>query len=195
MFDITLYGHLAIDKIQDGNKITMNFGGMANMVRTFQDIGADISLGLSPLVLGEANIYINREDSTRDSVADLNRVAYDSPIRESHISHILYINRLDNTDFIPNLTGIVTADTCKGHKVDLQLLKYVDYLFMSYEEMYDIEELIEHTKGSVIIHSAVSSVIHNKKDKKVYFIDPSLYVKDAYVLGAGDMFASCFLYE
>jgi sugar/nucleoside kinase (ribokinase family) len=195
MFDITLYGHLAIDTIHDGDKKTMSLGAMANMARTFKDIDANISLGLCPTAIGEADIYIDRKESTRDSIANLNRYEYDSPIKPSHISHILYINQLTNTDFISKLDGIVTADTCKGPKVDVELLKYVDYLFVSYEELHDLDELAEHTKGAVIIHTSVGSTVRINGEKKAFFIDPSMFVKDANVLGAGDMFASCFLYD
>jgi len=195
MFDITLYGHLTVDTIHDGDNVTMEFGAMANMTRTFKDIGADIKLGLCPFAIGEANIYIDRTDSSRDSTANLNSYTLEPIIKPASISHILYINQLQNTNFISKLDGIVTADTCKGPKVDVQLLKYVDYLFVSYEEMYDLGELVEHTRGAVIVHTSVGSTIYTKNDKKAFFIDPALFVKDANVLGAGDMFASCFLYD
>jgi len=195
MFDITLYGHLAIDTIHDGDKVTMDFGAMANMVRTFKDIGADINLGLCPTALGDADIYVDRLNSSRDSEANLNALQLKHSIKPSHISHILYLNQLKDTKFISKLNGIVTADTCKGPKVDVELLKYVDYLFISYEEMYNLEELAEHTKCAVIVHTSVGSTVRIKDSKKAYFIEPDMFVKDANVLGAGDMFASCFLYE
>jgi len=61
--------------------------------------------------------------------------------------------------------------------------------------MYNLEELAEHTKGAVIVHTSVGSTVRIKDSKKAYFIEPDMFVKDANVLGAGDMFASCFLYE
>jgi len=195
MFDITLYGHLTVDTIHDGDNVTMEFGAMANMVRTFKEIDADIKLGLCPFAIGEADIYIDRTDSSRDSTANLNSYTLEPIIKPSSISHILYINQLQNTDFISKLDGIVTADTCKGPKVDVQSLKYVDYLFVSYEEMYDLDELVEHIRGAVIVHTSVGSTVYTKNDKKAFFIQPDLFVKNANVLGAGDMFASCFLYE
>ena len=195
MFDITLYGHLTVDTIHDGDNVTMEFGAMANMVRTFKEIDADIKLGLCPFAIGEADIYIDRTDSSRDSTANLNSYTLEPIIKPASISHILYINQLQNTNFISKLDGIVTADTCKGPKVDKKLLKHIDYLFISYEEMYDLSELVKHIKGAVIVHTSVGSTIYTKNDKKAFFIDPALFVKDANVLGAGDMFASCFLYD
>jgi len=195
MFDITLYGHLTVDTIYDGNDVTMDFGAMANMTRTFKEIGADINLGLCPFAIGKADIYIDRVNSMRDSKASLNDYTLEPIIKPSHISHILYLNQLQNTDFISKLDGIVTADTCKGPKVDVELLKYVDYLFVSYEEMHDMDELAQYTKGAVIVHTSVGSTVRVKGEKKAFFIDPNMFVKDANVLGAGDIFASCFLYE
>jgi hypothetical protein len=195
MFDITLYGHLVFDTIHDNGKTKMALGGMANMIRVFENYYPSINLGISPISIGTADIYIDRENSSRDSEANLNKYLYPPKILESKISHILYLNQLKNTSFIHELLGIVTADVCKGPKVQdsLPLLKYIDYLFLSDDEVTNLDIIVKNTKGSVIVHSPKGSQVYF--DDKVYEfkVDESLMVKNANVLGAGDIFATCFL--
>jgi len=193
MFSITLYGHLVIDTIYDTNCTMMEFGGMANMRRTFCQLDPKLDVGLVPTVIGTADIFINRAESERTSKANLNVTQLPIAIKQSKISHILYINELPNTDFVSQLPGIVTADCCKGKLIDLNLLKYVDYLFVSDDEVRDLDGILNAIKGTVIIHSPTGSVSYKNKKEQTYSIDPALMVKNANVLGAGDMFAAAFL--
>ena len=170
----------------------MSLGGLANMCRTFQDIRAQINLGIVPTELGEAEIYIDRKTSSRDSKADLGKHQLGCQIKQSKISHVMYINQLKNLDFIPNLTGIITADTCKGPSVDVSVLKHIDWLFVSDDEVSNLDDIVDNIKGSVIIHSPEGSRIVGQNNLQCY--NESLLVENANVLGAGDMFASCFLY-
>ena len=43
MHDITLYGHLTVDRIFDGFEERQTLGAMANMWRTFKQIAPDLS--------------------------------------------------------------------------------------------------------------------------------------------------------
>ncbi len=54
MHDITLYGHLTVDRIFDGFEEKQTLGAMANMWRTFKLIAPDIDIGLVPTSIGEA---------------------------------------------------------------------------------------------------------------------------------------------
>jgi len=140
MFDITLYGHLTNDTIIDGDKETMSLGGLYNCWRTFNELDRNLQVGLMPTVVGTAEITIDRKTSTRTSKANLNETYLQTEIKPSRISHVLYLNELEDTSFLPNLRGIVSADLCKGRELDYNLLQYVDYLFVcrsNYHGMVD----------------------------------------------------------
>ena len=87
MQDITLYGHLTVDKIFDGFVEKQTLGAMANMWRTWKLIAPDLNVGLVPTSVGEALIYVDRESCTRYSnfVSD---IKVNKPIvKESKMSH------------------------------------------------------------------------------------------------------------
>ena len=54
--------------------------------------------------------------------------------------------------------------------------------------------MCKDTKGYVILHTNKSSVVSDGKTETSYKINDSLFVEKSNVLGAGDMFASSFLY-
>ena len=195
MHDITLYGHLTVDRIFDGFEERQTLGAMANMWRTFKQIAPDLDVGLVPTSIGEAMVYIDRQSCTRYSnfVPDLKT---NSPIiKETKISHAMYINKLLDIDWLKDLTGIISADVCAGPKVDTSLLQYVDYFFIADEDAYaDLSTMCRDTKGYVILHTNKSSIVSDGTTEHSFTIDKDLFVQKSNVLGAGDMFASSFLY-
>jgi sugar/nucleoside kinase (ribokinase family) len=54
--------------------------------------------------------------------------------------------------------------------------------------------MCKDTKGYVILHTNKSSVVSDGRYETNYKIDDSMFVPKSNVLGAGDMFASSFLY-
>jgi hypothetical protein len=194
MFDITLYGHLTNDTIIDGDKETMSLGGLYNCWRTFNELDRNLQVGLMPTVVGTAEITIDRKTSTRTSKANLNETYLQTEIKPSRISHVLYLNELEDTSFLPNLRGIVSADLCKGRELNYDLLKYVDYLFVSDDE-HDVQKLKDYSEGGLVIsHTPRGSIIFSGNLVQPYLMHRTHMVEEANVLGAGDMFASCFLY-
>ena len=195
MHDITLYGHLTVDRIFDGFEERQTLGAMANMWRTFKQIAPDLDVGLVPTSIGEAMVYIDRQSCTRYSnfVPDLKT---NSPIiKETKISHAMYINKLLDTSWLKDLTGIISADVCAGPKVDTSLLQYIDYFFIADEDAYaDLSTMCKDTKGYVILHTNKSSIVSDGTAEHSFTIDEDLFVQKSNVLGAGDMFASSFLY-
>ena len=195
MHDITLYGHMTVDRIFDGFEERQTLGAMANMWRTFKQIAPELDIGLCPTSIGEAMVYIDRDSSTRYSnfVPDIKT---NKPIiQKSKISHALYINKLLDVSWLKDLPGIVSADVCAGKRVDSSLLQYLDYFFISDEDAFaDIKTMASLTKGHVILHTSKSSVVSDGKTERTYTLDDSLYVPKSNVLGAGDMFASSFLH-
>ena len=195
MFDITLYGHLFTDTIYDGQSETMALGGIANCWKALNSINSNLSVGLSPTALSEANIYIDRKHCKRSSIASFNMEVFEPRIKESKISHILYLNELPNVDFIPVLTGIISADTCKGAVIqNPNLLQCIDYLFVADEDGQDIEFLRKNVKGHVILHSSEGSSILRKATEYKFVVPDEWIVPNVNVLGAGDFFAASFLY-
>jgi len=196
MKDISLYGHLTIDTILDGNSEKKQLGSMANVWKSLLDVDSTLNIGLSPIDVGQALVYIDRLASQRYSKASLNLVQHRAKIFESKIHHLIYLNEMTIHDFIPALDGIVTADVCTGKSVNKDLLKHIDYLFISDEDMEsDLSDYADATKGYVILHSSSGSIISNGEEEFFYKLPEDLILKGVNVLGAGDTFASCFLYK
>ena len=195
MHDITLYGHLTVDRIFDGFEEKQTLGAMANMWRTFKLIAPNLDIGLIPTSIGEAMVYLDRDNCTRYSnfVPDLKT---NKPIiKQSKISHAMYINKLLDVSWLSDLPGIVSADICAGPKVDRTLLQYVDYFFIADEDAYaDLKTMCKDTKGYVILHTNKSSVMSDGRYENSFKIEEEMFVPKSNVLGAGDMFASSFLY-
>lgn len=196
MKDIALYGHLTIDTITDGDTERKTLGSMANVWKALLEIDATLDVGLSPIDVGQALIYIDKPAAQRYSKVNLSLVQHQVKMMSSKVSHLIYLNELTRHDFIPALDGIITADICPGKPVNKDLLQYVDYLFISDEDIRGgLAEYTDATKGWVILHSASGSVVSNGEDEFFYKLPEDLMLKNVNVLGAGDIFASCFLYK
>ncbi len=196
MKDIALYGHLTIDTIIDGDTEKKTLGSMANVWRALLEIDATLDIGLSPIDVGQALIYVDKPAAQRYSKVNLSLVQHQVKMMSSKISHLIYLNELTRHDFIPALDGIITADICPGKPVNKEMLQYVDYLFISDEDIKgSLSEYTNATKGWVILHSASGSVVSNGEEEFFYKLPEELILKDVNVLGAGDIFASCFLYK
>ena len=196
MKDIALYGHLTIDTILDGDTEKKTLGSMANVWKALLEIDATLDIGLSPIDVGQALIYVDKPAAQRYSKVNLSLVEHQVKMMSSKISHLIYLNELTRHDFIPALDGIITADICPGKSVNKEMLQYVDYLFISDEDIKgSLSEYTNATKGWVILHSASGSVVSNGEEEFFYKLPEEMMLKDVNVLGAGDIFASCFLYK
>ena len=196
MKDIALYGHLTIDTILDGDTEKKTLGSMANVWKALLELDATLDIGLSPIDVGQALIYVDKPAAQRYSKVNLSLVEHQVKMMSSKISHLIYLNELTRHDFIPALDGIITADICPGKSVNKEMLQYVDYLFISDEDIKgSLSEYTNATKGWVILHSASGSVVSNGEEEFFYKLPEELMLKDVNVLGAGDIFASCFLYK
>lgn len=193
MVDITLYGHLFVDTIIDGPYQRKTLGGIANCWKAFNQIVPTLNVELKPLAKGEALIYIDRDTNERISTSVMVKEKYDYVSNNSKFYHIAYLNDLPDTSFIKELKGVVTADVCSSN-FDFELLKYIDYLFISDEDaVADISVYSNFTRCGTILHSPRGSVFSDNKIIYEYPIDDTLYIPNTNVLGAGDMFASCFI--
>tara|TARA_A100001391_G_scaffold126630_3_gene86615 strand:- start:10531 stop:11199 length:669 start_codon:yes stop_codon:yes gene_type:complete len=195
MKDVSLYGHLTIDTIIDGVSEIKTLGSIANVWKALVHLDSSIKLGLSPIDIGEALIYIDHDSSRRYSKAALNLKKISPRLVPSHITHLCYLNEISDTTFISTLSGIVTADVCPGKSLDRDLLRFVDYLFISDEDVDDFDSLVDSTKGWVILHSSSGSVFSDGIEEYTYELPKDKILSNVNVLGAGDMFAACFLYK
>jgi sugar/nucleoside kinase (ribokinase family) len=196
MKDISLYGHLTIDTIIEGSKEKKTLGSMANVWKSLLEIDPTIDIGLSPIDVGQALIYIDKLAAQRYSKVQLSLVQHQAKIFDSKINHLIYLNEMTRHDFIPALNGIITADICPGKPVNKDLLSSIDYLFISDEDIdSDLSDYTNATKGWVILHSASGSVVSDGDKEFFYKLPEELMLKGVNVLGAGDTFASCFLHK
>jgi sugar/nucleoside kinase (ribokinase family) len=196
MRDISLYGHLTIDTILDGVKEKKSLGSMANVWKALLELDATLDIALSPIDVGQALIYVDKPAAQRYSKVNLSLVQHQVKIFESKIHHLIYLNEITKHDFVPALNGVITADICPGKSINKELLKYVDYLFISDEDIDGgLSAYTEATKGWVILHSASGSVVSNGENEFFFRLPEELMLRNVNVLGAGDTFASCFLYK
>ena len=195
MKDISLYGHLTVDTLLDGETEKQTLGSMANVWKALVELDCSLKIGLSPIDIGQALIYIDKEAATRVGKASLNLRQFSAKVLTSKVHHLIYLNEMSKTDFIPALDGIITADVCPGKPLRKDLLQHVDYLFISDEDCDDFAELVEATKGWVILHSATGSICSNGDDEFFWKLHEDDILKNVNVLGAGDIFAACCLYK
>ena len=96
--------------------------------------------------------------------------------------------------FIDNIkTGFISADVTDNGSIDYDILKKIDYLFISKKNLWiDVDKLSKIVKGWVILHYPGGSYTTNGVDS---FEIPAIPLKNLNILGAGDIFASNFLYK
>ena len=195
MKDISLYGHLTVDTLLDGETEKKTLGSIANVWKALVELDSSINIGLSPIDIGQALIYIDKQAATRVGKASLNLRKFSAQVIPSKVHHLIYLNEMSETSFIPALDGIITADVCPGKPLKKDLLQHVDYLFISDEDCDDFASLVDATKGWVVLHSATGSICSNGDDEFFWKLHEDDILKDVNVLGAGDIFAACCLYK
>lgn len=196
MLDIALYGHLTVDRVFNVDSEYQTLGSIANVWQDLINLDWSLKIGLSPMYFGEALIFADKPRAERIAKVSLNIQKKTPKILDSKIHHLMYLNCFEHFDFIGQLKGIITADLCLGKSLNPQVIKYVDYLFVSDEDEYDINVLQKYIKGYIILHSRNGSMIYNSTSKVAeYAIPVDKLLKDVNVLGAGDSFAASFLYN
>ena len=186
MKDISLYGHLTVDTLLDGDTEKKTLGSMANVWKALVELDCSLKIGLSPIDIGQALIYIDKQAATRVGKASLNLRQFSAKVLTSKVHHLIYLNEMSKTDFIPALDGIITADVCPGKPLRKDLLQHVDYLFISDEDCDDFAELVDATKRlsdiagatgagkSVFLNSLLVSLMvkNTPNNLKLLLVDP-----------------------
>jgi len=190
--NVTLYGHLTYDTIFDGNKSYETIGSVGNVWKAFINFSNNINVRIEPTEIGEALIYVDKEKVRRASTATLSVKTRTPFIQISDWSHILYLNQLNDLSFVKEVSLTskkISADICAGKPLkDLQVLKYVDLLFISDEDLWmPIEELRKYVKGDILLHYTSGSTYYGQDTFSTKVED---VLKGVNILGAGDTFAA-----
>jgi sugar/nucleoside kinase (ribokinase family) len=185
-----LYGHLVFDTVKENPKTNHDIGGIVNVWRSLKDIDPTLDIYVCPSNIGTSIITIDKENSQRTSESKLNGVDVKIQPEPAVISHIAYINEIDDLSFLKDITGLVFADICSGREINKDAYKYLNYIFVSEEDMHLLRD-VEEFKGTVITHSPMKS--YNNKGK-TFTLPEDKYIKGVNVLGAGDYYAACFMY-
>ena len=74
MYDVTLYGHLTVDRVLTGFEMDNTLGSMANVWKQLITINPILKINLQPTVIGEALIYVDKDKSERYSAVNLKSV-------------------------------------------------------------------------------------------------------------------------
>jgi len=193
--NVTLYGHLTVDRILVDFKETPSLGGIANVWSGLVSQGQGLNVSIQPLSIGHALVLVDKENNYRVGRCSFNVKENPASPTDSDWHHISYINQLNDTSFISELDGIVSADITKENPERcIDQLKYLDYLFIAKEDLFmDIKDIGALVKGHVIMHHPHGSSISDGKTVEDYILPEELFLSDVNVLGAGDYFASGFI--
>ena len=193
--NVTLYGHLTVDRIIVDFKETPSLGGIANVWSGLVSQGQGLNVSIQPLSIGHALVLVDKENNYRVGRCSFNVKENPASPTDSDWHHISYINQLNDTSFMSELDGIVSADITKENPERcIDQLKYLDYLFIAKEDLFmDIRDIGALVKGHVIMHHPHGSSISDGKTVEDYILPEELFLSDVNVLGAGDYFASGFI--
>jgi len=193
---ITLYGHITYDNIFNGKETVYSVGSIGNVWKALLSLSEKNNVHIEPTEIGEALILVDENKSKRSSTACLSLKSRIPNIPNSDWSHILYLNELRDLSFIKEVrkkSNVISADICAGKKLkDTSILKEIDYLFISDEDMWldNIEDLAKLVGGWVILHYSGGSICYNKNLKTKFKIEITKTLKNINILGAGDIFAA-----
>lgn len=193
--NVTLYGHLTVDRIIVDFKETPSLGGIANVWAGLVSQGQGLNVSIQPLSIGHALVLVDKENNYRVGRCSFNVKENVASPTDSDWHHISYINQLSDTSFLSKLNGIVSADITKENPERcVDQLNLLDYLFIAKEDLFmDIKDLGALVKGHVIMHHPHGSIISDGNILEEYTLPEDLFLSDVNVLGAGDYFASGFI--
>jgi hypothetical protein len=193
---VNLYGHLVVDKIFVNSEFNESLGGIANVWNGLSKVEPDFNIQLLPTAIGEAIIVVDTKSNRRVGKAILNKKTLSVHPKTADWHHIAYINQITNLSFLDQLDGgLISADITKENpKNCIPFLSSIDFLFISKEDLFDdIISISKLTKGWVIAHDPYGSIFSDGENIQEFRIPTDQILTDINVLGAGDLFASCFI--
>ena len=159
--NVTLYGHLTIDKIIVDFKERLSLGGIANVWSGLIFQGQGLNVSIQPLSIVNALVLVDKDNNYRIGKCSYNVKENPASPTDSDWHHISYINQLSDTSFVPKLDGIVSADITKENPEQcIDKLKDIDFLFIAKEDLFmDIKDIGALVKSHVIMHHPHGSSI------------------------------------
>ena len=192
MVDVALYGNLTKDIIFNGFEQTTSIGSIGNVWDALVKLNQKLSIHIEPTTICTALIYVDTDNNTRVSKPNLYLKTNQPKVVEAKWSHILYLNHIKDLEFVKSIqNSIVSAEVAGKGQFDLDILTYIDYLFISDEDIIDLDTLLDKVKGCVILHSNSGSTIYKKDGTTI--VTNHKTIDGVNVLGAGDYFASAFI--
>lgn len=194
-YDIALYGHLTFDEVLHNTKFSTNVGGIVNVWKSLKTIDNKLNVYVAPLAIGESKIII--KNNIKDNYSNLNRTKYKFvPTANAKVSHVAYLNELQDFDFVESLHGIKTADLCTIHEnegtpLELTIAKKFDILFVSEEHLHLIPK---EYKNRLVVHGPTRSTVYKNSKQIATCENEKDFLTNVNVLGAGDYFASCYIF-
>ena len=162
MYDIALYGHLVFDTIKENPKTKHDIGGIVNVWRALKNMDPTLDIYVCPSNIGTSTITIDKDNSQRTSESKLNAIGVDVKIQPALISHIAYINEIDDLSFLKDMTGLIFADICSGREINKQAYKYLNYIFVSEEDKHLLRD-VEEFKGTGNMELQLDRKISNRR--------------------------------
>jgi len=193
-YDVALYGHLTIDRIFTEFEQINTLGAIGNIWEAIICTNSSLVIDIRPLAIGEAIILVNKQRGTRLGRGKLNLKTAKGKPSNATWHHIMYLNQLEDLSFMDDIKdGTISVDITSGKMKNIEMLKYVDYMFISDEDLFmDINELANLVRGQVVLHYPTGSTI---TDGKKTITTETQLIDNLNVLGAGDIFAGCFITE
>jgi hypothetical protein len=195
MLDLLIVGHSVKDTIYDPvfqNSYTQ-WGGIHNVQRAFSHLSkGKLTSKCEPAAVGEATIFIDRENSSKEVHAEINKISRDPKIAPAKWMHICYQNKLPRLKAYENYSGIVSVDWCKGA---YGILPHgAKYVFLSSDEFQVSKEAYCQHGATFIGHSPTEVELWSAEslDVKCFPVKP---LDNINPLGAGDNFAASFIYS
>ena len=168
-FDVALYGHMSYDTIFEDGKLSTSVGCMGNVWKELVRKRSNIRIHLSPTNVGQSLILVDKWQSRRTSVSSLNDEIYPALIQPAKISHVLYLNELDNYDTLDMLeeikanSDIVMADVCNGAKFTFNdpRWEFIDILLISEEDYHLAKADTSNFKylNYLLVHNSTGSAL------------------------------------
>lgn len=200
--DVAFIGHLVNDFIIiDFEKKISRLGGIANCADSFADLDKknEFTSKSIPLIYGDAIISIDTKSSEKFVHAEINRGGkskfykrYKKLLKNFRWTHVSYINKLD--DFEYPKEGIVSVDLCAGPTIlHMGQERCPDYIFVSTDEHSAQTISLQYgEKAKIISHNPYGCelFLNGEVKKRIY----GQKNENLIVLGAGDHFASAFIY-
>jgi hypothetical protein len=190
--DVSIYGNLVLDTVFDGFNKKQTLGGIANVWNAFQTLESDLNVDVIPVCIGSAIIYIDSNTGLKISKPNLQSKYQQPNLTESSWAHIAYINQLSDVSFIKNIKSkFISADLAGKGAFDYDILSMIDYLFISEDEVVNLNKILQLVRGYTIVHNASGSTLYYKTDKLKTTTHE--IITNVNVLGAGDYFAASFI--